>query len=165
VQVLPGVYREGSPTDLNAISLSTSGIELIGLSSPTRPVILENAGAQAFGIWVSPVDSMGAGAQGDPEHPPCSVSGARVKGFSLSGFTVRGFGQDAVHLTCVDGFWLTHNLADANGEYGFFPIASRNGVLANNEARNTATDAAIYVGQSENVLVSCPINTSYNKAG
>jgi parallel beta-helix repeat protein len=154
VQVLPGVYREGSPTDLNAISLGTSGIELIGLSSPMRPVVLENAGAQAFGIWVSPVDSMGAGAQSDPEHPPCGVSGARVRGFSLSGFTVRGFAQDGVHLTCVDGFWLTHNLADANGEYGFFPIASRNGVLANNEAKNTATDAAIYVGQSENVVVT-----------
>jgi parallel beta-helix repeat protein len=154
IQVLPGVYREGAPGDLNAISLSMSGIELVGLSSPTRPVILENAGAQSFGIWVSPVDSMGVGPQTDPEHPPCGVSGARVKGFSLSGFTVRGFAQDGVHLTCVDGFWLTQNLADGNGEYGFFPIASRNGVLANNEARNTAADAAIYVGQSENVLVT-----------
>jgi hypothetical protein len=44
VQVLPGVYHEGSPGDLNAISITTSGIELVGLSSPTRPVVSENAG-------------------------------------------------------------------------------------------------------------------------
>jgi parallel beta-helix repeat protein len=114
---------------------------------------LENAGGQSFGIWVSPSDSIGVGPQADPEHPPCGLSGASIKGFSLSGFTVRGFGKDGVHLTCVDGFWLTGNVADRNRVYGLFPLASRNGVISNNEASNTADDAAIYVGQSENVLI------------
>jgi len=154
VQVLPGIYHEGSPGDLNAISITANGIELVGVPSPTRPVILENAGSQSFGIWVSPSDSIGADRESDPEHPPCALSGATVKGFSLSGFTVRGFDRDGVHLTCVDGFWLTGNVADGNAVYGLFPIVSRNGVMSNNEAMNTPADAAIYVGQSQNVLIA-----------
>lgn len=154
VQVLPGIYHEGSPGELNALSITASGVELVGISSPKRPVVLENAGAQSFGIWVSPSDSIGAGPEADPEHPPCGLSGARISGFSLSGFTVRGFGKDGVHLTCVDGFWLGDNVVDHNGVYGLFPVASRNGVISGNEAMNTSADAAIYVGQSENVLIT-----------
>ncbi|MGH9553554.1 MAG: right-handed parallel beta-helix repeat-containing protein, partial [Terriglobales bacterium] len=154
IRVLPGVYHEGSPGDLNAITISASGIELVGVSSPTRPVVLENAGGQSFGVWVSPSDSMGAGPASDPEHPPCGVSGARIHGFSLSGFTVRGFGEDGVHLACIDSFSLINNVIDANSIYGFFPVVSRNGLISNNEVMNTAMDAAIYVGQSDNVLIA-----------
>jgi len=154
IEVLPGVYHEGAPGDLNALGIVASGIELVGLATRTRPVILENAGGQSFGMWVSPPDSIGAGPQSDPEHPPCGISGARIKGFSLSGFTVRGFDQHGVHLTCLEGFWLTDNVVDGNRVYGLFPIASRNGVLSNNEALNTSADAAIYVGQSDNVLIT-----------
>lgn len=154
IQVLPGVYHEGSQGDLNAITITASGIELVGLSSPTRPVILENAGGQSFGIWVSPADSVGVGPESNAENPPCVVSGATIKGFSLSGFTVRGFGADGVHLACVNGFWLTGNVADGNAVYGLFPIASRNGVISRNEAMHTSSDASIYVGQSENVLIA-----------
>ena len=154
VQVLPGVYQEGAAGDLNAITIATSGIALVGLSSPTRPVVLENAGQQLFGIWVSPSDSTGPGAASDPEHPPCGLSGATIDGFLLSGFTVKGFGEDGVHLTCVDKFELTRNVIDGNGVYGFFPIASRNGVIDNNEVMNTRADAAIYVGQSESVAIT-----------
>ena len=154
VQVLPGLYHEGSLGDLNALSITKSRIELVGLSTPTRPVVLENAGGQSYGIWVSPSDSLGAGPATDPEHPPCGRSNARIRGFSLSGFTVRGFGKDGVHLTCVDDFWLTRNFIDANGVYGLFPIVSHDGVVSYNEVTNTASDAAIYVGQSHNVLIA-----------
>jgi parallel beta-helix repeat protein len=154
IQVLPGLYHEGAPGELNALSITVSGIELVGLATRGRPVILENAGGQSFGIWVSPSDSIGAGPQSDPEHPPCSVSETRIVRFSLSGFTVRGFDQHGVHLTCVDGFWLVDNVVEGNRVYGLFPIASRNGVLSNNEAMNTASDAAVYIGQSDNVLIT-----------
>jgi parallel beta-helix repeat protein len=53
----------------------------------------------------------------------------------------------------VDGFSITSNVADANAVYGLFPVVSRNGVMANNEVTNTARDAAIYIGQSDNVLI------------
>lgn len=154
IRVLPGVYHEGAPGELNALGITASGIEVIGLATRARPVILENAGGQSFGVWVSPPDSIGAGPQSDPEHPPCGVSGESIKGFSLSGFTVRGFDQHGVHLTCVEGFWLTDDILDGNRVYGLFPVASRNGVLSNNEAMNTSSDAAIYVGQSANVLIT-----------
>jgi parallel beta-helix repeat protein len=154
VQVLPGTYREGSPGDLNAVTIGTSGISLVGMSTPHRPVILENMGGQSFGIWVSPADSSGVAAQSDREHPPCGQLGTTVRGFSLSGFTVRGFGLDGVHLACVDGFSLSRNVADGNGEYGLFPVVSRHGSIVNNEVMNTRTDAGIYVGQSEGVAVT-----------
>jgi parallel beta-helix repeat protein len=153
VQVLPGVYREGSPGDLNALTITASDIKLIGVPSPAQPVVLENAGGQSFGIWVSPADSAGPGPQSDPEHPPCEISGATVEDFSLPGFTVRGFAVHGVHLVCVDGFSMTRNVADGNGIYGFFPLGSRDGVMEDNEAMNTAQDAAIYVGQSDDVLI------------
>lgn len=154
IRVLPGVYHEGSAGDLNALTISSGDIELIGVPSPARPVILENVGNQPYGIWVSPPDSAGPGPQSDPEHPPCALSGATINGFSLSGFTIRGFDADGVHLVCVDGFSITNNVADANEVYGLFPIVSRNGVIANNEVTNTARDAGIYVGQSDNVLIT-----------
>jgi len=72
----------------------------------------------------------------------------------LSGFTVKGFGEDGVHLACVDGFALANNVVDGNGVYGFFPVVSRNGFVFNNEVMNTTMDAAIYVGQSDNVLIA-----------
>jgi parallel beta-helix repeat protein len=71
----------------------------------------------------------------------------------VSGFTIRGFDADGLHLACVDGFSITNNVADANGVYGFFPIVSRNGVIARNEVVNTVRDAGIYVGQSDSVVV------------
>ena len=132
ILVPPGVYHEGSPGDLNALTVTKDDIRLVGLSSPDRPVVLANAGSQHFGLWVSPSDSVGPLAQADDEHPPCGTSGAVLKGFSLSGFTIKGFAQHGVHLACVDGFALTGNHADANGVYGLFPVVSRNGVISGN---------------------------------
>lgn len=153
VQVQPGIYREGSSGDLNALTINVDGIELVGRPSPGRPVVLENAGSQSYGIWVSPPDSSGRGPQAQTERPPCGLSGATIDGFALSGFTVRGFAADGVHLACVNGFSLTNNVAADNGQYGLFPVVSRNGVISDNEVLNTASDAGIYVGQSDSVLI------------
>jgi len=153
VQVMPGIYREGSSGDLNALTIDQSDIELVGLSTERTPVVLESAGGQSFGIWVSPADSSGPGPEADPEHPPCGLAGTTVHGFALAGFTIRGFRLHGVHLACVHGFSLSRNLAEANGQYGLFPIVSRDGVISYNEVRGTKTDAAIYVGQSRNIEV------------
>jgi parallel beta-helix repeat protein len=117
-------------------------------------VVLENAGGQQFGVWVSPPGSAGPGPQADPEHPPCGLDGTAVRGFAMRGFTVRGFAVHGVHLACVDGFSLTGNVSDGNGVYGLFPVASRDGSMTGNEALNTGSDAAIYVGQSDRVLIA-----------
>ncbi len=154
IEVLPGTYREGASGDLDALTITLDGIELVGRSRPRHPVVLENAGGQQFGVWVSPAGSAGPGPQADPEHPPCGLDGSVIRGFSMQGFTVRGFAVHGVHLACVDGFSLADNVSDGNAVYGLFPVASRNGSVTGNEAKNTGSDAAIYVGQSDRVLVA-----------
>lgn len=152
IKVLPGVYHEGAPGDLNAVTITKHGIHLVGLPSRGRPVVLASTG-QLYGIWVSPTDTIGAG-QNDVEHPPCASSGATVEGFTISGFTLKNFDMHGLHLACVRGFSITNNIADGNQVYGLFPIVSENGVVSNNEVKNTPFDAALYVGQSRKVLIS-----------
>src|SRR5690242_65848 len=154
IQVLPGTYREGARGDLNAVTITKNGIELVGLATPGRPVVLENPGGQKFGIWVSPANSAGPGPQDDPEHPPCGLDGSTVHAFSVRGFTVRGFDVHGVHLACVDGFSLVQNHADGNQVYGLFPVVSRHGVISGNLVTNTPLDAGIYVGQSDDVVIT-----------
>jgi len=154
IEVQPGTYREGSPDDLNALTITRGGIELVGLSRPGHPVVLENAGAQSYGIWTSPANSAGPAPQADDEHPPCGLDGQTLRGFTLRGFTVRGFAIHGVHLACVDGFAIVDNRSEDNLVYGLFPIVSRNGVMAGNVVTGTSLDAGIYVGQSDNVLIT-----------
>ncbi len=154
IEVLPGAYREGAPGDLNALTVTLSGISLIGKSVPGHPVVLENAGGQSYGVWVSPANSAGPGPQSDDEHPPCGLDGSTLAGFSIRGFTIRGFLEHGVHLACVDGFSISENHADGNGVYGLFPVVSRHGVIVGNLVTNTPKDAGIYVGQSDDVLIS-----------
>src|SRR3974377_298834 len=78
ILVRPGVYQEGAPGDLNAVTVTKPGIQIVAQSSPGQPVVLDNPGGQSFGFWVSPSDSAGAGPEGDPERPPCANSGARL---------------------------------------------------------------------------------------
>ncbi|HZX95430.1 MAG TPA: parallel beta-helix domain-containing protein [Myxococcales bacterium] len=153
IQVLPGTYREGGARDRNAVTVTTANLTIVGVPHPGAPVVLENAGAQQFGFWVSPANSAGA-AQDDPEHPPCGLDGTTLRGFSLQGFTLRGFAVHGAHLACVDGFTLSGNTADGNGVYGLFPVVSRHGLITGNTVTNTQTDAGIYVGQSDDVLVT-----------
>lgn len=154
IVVKPGTYHEGAAGDLNALTITRSDIELVGASGDDGdPVVLENAGGQSYGVWVSPANSAGPGPQSDGEHPPCGLDGSTLHGFAIHGFTVRGFANHGVHLACVDGFAITGNHADRNGVYGLFPIVSRHGVVAGNVVTNTMTDAAIYVGQSDDVLI------------
>jgi len=155
VEVLPGTYREGNEGDLNALTITRGGIALVGKPREGRPVVLQSKSGQSYGVWVSPANSAGPGNQDDPEHPACGgPDPATLKGFSIRGFTVRGFAEHGVHLACVDGFSITDNHADQNAVYGLFPIRSRNGVMAGNLVTDTETDAAIYVGQSDNVLIT-----------
>ena len=152
ITVLPGVYREGAAADPTALTVTLDGIALVGLSSPGHPVVLQNAGGQSYGLWVSPADSAEPPVAGP--RPPCGSSGATLRGFLLSGFTLQGFHQHGAHLACVDGFALIGNVSDGNDVYGLFPVLSRHGVLANNEVMHTGLDAALYVGQSDDVLIS-----------
>ena len=154
IYVEPGVYHESAGA-LSAVIISKDGLQLVGRSTPDQPVVLENTGGQQNGIVVSPTDSVEISTDEHPgEHPPCGENGHLIHNFSLTGFTVRGFGQFGVYLACVDGFNLSDNVADTNQLYGLFPVRSYHGTITNNEARNTALDAAIYIGQSAQVTIT-----------
>src|SRR6266849_3215176 len=154
IEVLPGVYKEGAPGDLNALTITIDRIELLGRSTPGNPVVLENAGGQSFGVWVSPANSAGPGPEADDEHPPCGFDGSRIHGFSIRGFTLRGFQKHGLHLACVDGFTISNNVSEDKAVYGLFPVLSRNGLLSSNVVRGTELDAGIYVGQSDSVVIA-----------
>src|SRR5713101_2739245 len=104
IDVMPGLYHEGRPGDLNAVTITADRIELVGLSRANQPVVLENAGSQIYGIWVSPLDSTGVISEENNEKPPCASNGSTIHGFSIRGFTLRGFDKHGLHLACVNGF-------------------------------------------------------------
>jgi parallel beta-helix repeat protein len=154
IVVMPGLYHEGGPGDLNAVTITADRLDLVGLSRADQPVVLENAGSQSYGIWVSPLDSTGVIPEESSEKPPCASNGSTIDGFSIRGFTLRGFDRHGLHLGCVNGFLIDDNVAENNGVYGIFPVLSRDGVLTNNTVRGTVGDAGIYVGQSDVVLIA-----------
>ena len=153
ITVEPGIYHESSSGG-NALLITKDGLQLIGLSTAASPVVLENTGGQFNGIWVSPAGPEDALGAYDEEHPRCGTNGDEVHGFTLKGFTVRGFDDFGVYLACTDGFTLTDNVSHDNQFYDLFPVRSHNGVISNNETFNTPLDAAIYVGQSDHVMVA-----------
>ena len=153
IMVEPGVYHE-SPGEPSAVVVTKNGLRLIGLSTPDAPVVLENAGEQRNGLWVSPADSVTNGDTEEGEHPPCGTTDELLHGFRLEGFTVRGFAQYGVYLACVDDFALTRNLAQDDQVYGLFPVRSHHGTMSDNEAAGTSLDAALYVGQSDHVVIA-----------
>jgi hypothetical protein len=149
IRVEPGTYHEAG--DTRAVTVTKDGIRLVGAARPGQPVVLEQVGTQTQGIWVSPADSL---APDDVELPPCGrPSGMRLTGFQLSGFTVRGFAGFGVYLACVDGFLLERNEAHANLTYAMFPVRSSRGRITQNKASGTLSDACLYTGQDEDILV------------
>ena len=151
----PGVYRESGAT--RALTITKNNIHLIGTPRLNQPVVLIQSGTQTQGIWVSPADSTDPD---DPELPPCGVSNQRLRGFTLSGFTVQGFSGFGVYLTCVDGFNIHNNISMANLTYAIFPVRSSHGNLFNNLVSGTQLDACLYVGQDETMSVHN--NTAYD---
>jgi parallel beta-helix repeat protein len=75
-----------------------------------------------------------------------------VHNFTLDGLTIRNAGENGIFLIGVEGFHLTQSRYLNNGEYGPFPVCSRAGLIAFNVASGH-NDAAIYVGDDDNVIV------------
>src|SRR5712691_11710062 len=120
----PGTYRE-------AVTVDAPGIALVGAAGPHGAgVVIENPGGADSGITVN----------------------ASAKGFALVNVTVRGFDENGVKLSGVDGFLLSQVTAVDDGVYGLYPLHSRNGV--NERCRASGhDDTGIYVGQSHDVTI------------
>lgn len=146
--VKPGVYQGTAAA--RAITITKGGIHLVGAARRNQPVILQQTGTQTHGIWVSPADSTDPD---NPELPPCGVLNERLRGFSLSGFTVQGFAGFGVYLACVDDFNIRRNAASGNLTYAIFPVRSSHGQMTRNQVSGTKNDACLYVGQDESIDV------------
>lgn len=125
ILVEPGVYRE-------ALVIDKPGIRLIGRTHGRGhpgggEVVIENPGDEENGIFASDLEDI-----------------------EIRNLTVRGFEENGVLLVRVDGFRLSGLVTEDDGEYGLFPVLSRNGVIERSVASGHS-DAGIYVGQSEDV--------------
>jgi parallel beta-helix repeat protein len=78
---------------------------------------------------------------------------------TLEGFTVQDTKGDAIKIQYTDGIVFRHVKAEwtggpkeTNGAYGLYPVQCQN-VLIENSVSIGASDAGIYVGQSNNIVV------------
>jgi len=148
VVVRPGTYHEPGAT--RALTITKSGIHLVATPGRGKPVVVEQTGTQTQGIWASPPDTL---EPADVELPPCGVAGTRLQDIEVSGFTVQGFEGFGVYLACVDGFRIRGNTAQRNDTYAIFPVRSSKGRMSRNTSSGTLTDACLYVGQDDDVVV------------
>jgi parallel beta-helix repeat protein len=161
IYVLAGVYRE-TADPVNALTINKNGIRLIGQTTPTKRVVLENAGFQRNGIAVVPEDRndcMACHVDLVPPFPtkPGVEGGLKMrepmmKGFELRGFTIQGF-TNGLFTENLDGFRVVDVRSIDNEAYGIFPTLSKNGLITHSYATGS-DDSGIWVETSENVLVS-----------
>jgi parallel beta-helix repeat protein len=89
---------------------------------------------------------------------------------TLSGFTIRDTAGDGIKSKGADGItyrdltveWTGEPDQD-NGAYGVYPVSSKN-ILIDGVTVRGASDAGIYVGQSQNIIVRNSL-AEYNVAG
>ncbi|HTS21018.1 MAG TPA: right-handed parallel beta-helix repeat-containing protein [Casimicrobiaceae bacterium] len=161
IYILPGVYHE-TANATNGLNISAS-VNLVGLSTPSAPVVLENAGNQANGVVVVPQDRTECMSCHASLAPPFSllpgVSATPVprppmmNEVSIRGITIRSFNNNGLFLENVDGFSIVDVQSVDNKNYGIFPTLSRNGVVSNSHASGSG-DTGIWVETSSNVLVT-----------
>jgi parallel beta-helix repeat protein len=172
IVVMPGTYHEGvGAANRTALTISKDGIRLIGVRRGNEKVILENAGGQNNGIAVVPpqetecqechetLNGIARVRAQCASELSCPASGAALEeqhfvyGFTLQGFTVKDFDNNGIFTRFVDGFRIMNNESINNGQYGIFPVSSRNGVVSHNTAWES-DDSGIWIETSENVRVT-----------
>lgn len=85
---------------------------------------------------------------------------ANCTNITLENFTVEDASGDNVKVTDTDGITFRHiksawtgEVSEKNGAYGLYPVLCKNVIIENCEVLG-ASDAGIYVGQSENVRIA-----------
>ncbi len=161
VFVLPGVYRETADAT-NGLNI-TKGLNLIGLSTPKRRVVLENSGGQNNGIAVvaaAHTDCMRCHSSLAPPFPlrqgvdmGSTTTLPAIKGLTVKGITIKDFVNNGLFTRNVDGFAIVDVHSEGNKNYGIFPVSSRNGIITRSSASG-ADDTGIWVETSQNVQVT-----------
>jgi len=161
VLVLPGTYHE-SASETNALQIGRS-VHLIGLSTPTKRVVLENAGGQRNGIVAVPTEHYDCMSCHSSLAPPFTLlphaegmqlsQEPTIYGLTVSGITIKDFSNNGLFARGLDGFAFVDVHSVNNPNYGIFPVSSRNGVITRSSAVG-ADDSGIWVETSENVSVT-----------
>ena len=161
--VLPGTYREvGDET--NGLKITTSGLHLVGLSTRTKRVVLENAGNQRNGIVAVPGDRtkcMGCHTElsppfplvDDPEITGVKSTAPKLHGLLISGITIKDFKNNGLFTENVERFAIVDVETVGNKNYGIFPTLSSNGIITHSRASGT-NDSGIWIETSNNVRVT-----------
>ena len=129
-----------------------------GISLDVDDVIFEGSGINEtilnFGGQVS-------GAQG----LLVTSNGVTIRDFAVldaKGDAIKVIGADGINMVRLRTEWQG-GLKETNGAYGFYPVESKN-VLIDGCVAIGASDAGIYVGQSQHIIVKNSI-AQYNVAG
>ena len=88
-----------------------------------------------------------------------------LEGFAVEdtkGDAIKSNGSDTITFRNLRTEW-TNGPAETNGAYGLYPVSSRNVLIENCEAIG-ASDAGIYVGQSQDIIVRNS-RAAFNVAG
>lgn len=72
--------------------------------------------------------------------------------FVAENLILKNYQANGILTNGSDGVTLRDLFADSTGEYGLFPVHSKN-ILMEKNVVTGASDAALYIGQSENVIV------------
>ncbi len=143
IVVQPGTYHEaGRPCPFKAnetcaVSITKNDITLVGLSG-ANAVVLDNPKGLYIGIGIG-------------KYYSCSKK-YQISGNRVVGFTVTGFKDTGIELSCVDGWEWAYNAVAKSKVYAFYPVFSSNGRMDNNVATD-ATDTGFYVGISDHIHV------------
>jgi len=161
VLVLPGVYRETADAT-NGLHI-TRPVNLVGLSTHRRRVVLENSGGQRNGIVAVPaahtscMDCHSSLAPPFPRLPgvaPLAPSTTpSIRGLRIQGITIKDFANNGLFTRGVEDFAIVDVHSVGNKNYGIFPVSSRNGLITRSSATG-ADDSGIWVETSENVKVT-----------
>lgn len=161
VFVLPGTYHETADAT-NGLNI-TKGVNLIGLSTPWKKVVLENSGGQRNGIVAVPAEHTDCMSCHSTLAPPFSllpdvdansmVDAPTIYGLTVTGITIQDFTNNGLFARGVDGFLFADVHSVGNKNYGIFPVSSKNGLITKCSAVG-ADDSGIWVETSQNVKVT-----------
>jgi parallel beta-helix repeat protein len=121
-----------------------------GLSSSVDNIVLRGTGMDAASGTVLRFDNSTSGAEGIR---------ATGNNFVVQDLAVENTSGDAIKMKDVNGVTVrrvrvewTNGPDQNNGAYGLYPVGCRNVLIEDSEVRG-ASDAGVYVGQSENIIV------------
>ncbi|MCB1704117.1 MAG: right-handed parallel beta-helix repeat-containing protein [Halioglobus sp.] len=133
------------------IELPAGTFDFVGeLSSSVDNIVLRGQGMSAAGGTVLNFANQTVGAQG------LSVTG---NNFVVEDLAIEDTSGDAIKVEGTNGITIrrvrvewTNGPDENNGPYGLYPVQTRNVLIEDCEVRG-ASDAGVYVGQSENIIV------------